>query len=233
MIFFNNLRKSPTCLLFIVSEAIFYIQFYYCVYLFISFTVISVFLSLYKSNKAFSTTMQSSVVSLTSSQKELLAEADRFDSASERVSTIDAMREASQDNKVVLMENANKEALALEQQKTSLVQRLSEAAQENPSRSDDFEERIHIVRDAATTAVNTVKETADEAVNLIDSMASESANGALFLLMGEAIAVESLLGPIFILFSVVARLYSNPAFRAAFQFFCVNCVRKLGTIITK
>ena len=67
--------------------------------------------------------------------------------------------------------------------------------QENPSKSSDFEEKIHLIKDAKDQALATLAETKETTLELIDDVKSS----IVLLILGEGILAEAVLGPFFVL----------------------------------
>lgn len=157
-----------------------------------------------------------STVPLSASQKQLLEDANNYDAnATRNISTVDKLREASNDDTTVLNANVKAETASLEQVHKSLADRLEAAKLENPSRSDDFEGWAHAIKDARDIAISQLKETAEVALDQIDS---ENSSQAIVLIIGESIVAEAILAPLFMLVSVALQLYSNRTFRHHIKF---------------
>nr|YP_010736542.1 NADH dehydrogenase subunit 4 [Stagonosporopsis vannaccii]WEM32289.1 NADH dehydrogenase subunit 4 [Stagonosporopsis vannaccii] len=155
-----------------------------------------------------------SSVPLSDADKSLLKEADDYyDNAAKETSSLTEVQRASNNNKESIEANINSEKASVEATYTNLNQKLEAAKSSNPSHADDFEERIHLIKDAKQEAINALNETKQTALELIDDQNST----VILLMVGEGIVAESLIGPCFIFVSTVLKLYSNKAFRYAFK----------------
>jgi NADH-ubiquinone oxidoreductase chain 5 len=232
-----NTGSVTTYALYITTSIVIYMLSYSYVNtnIFIISILLATCLVLYNTHEPFSTSMQSSVIDTKAKEDNLIAEADKFDSCVERISSIDSMREASQDNKEVLMSNAEAEAAQIEGTKDRLVGELIQASVNNPDRADDFEERIHVVKDAATDAANQIMETAREAVDLIDSAVqeSDSDSAVVFLILGELALADVFSGFFVIVLNLVTKYYFNLNFRYLLKTVYLGCKCELKTKLSK
>jgi len=155
-----------------------------------------------------------SSVPLSAAHKELLNKADDFNSNVEKeVSSINEMRYASNNNKAVLEDNVRKEEATIRETYSELTSELRSAMTENSSKAPEFEEKIHVIKDAYNKALSTLEETKEVALDLIDDNSSD----AVLFIVGQGILAESLVGPFFVFVSTALKLYSNKPFRYAFK----------------
>lgn len=225
-----------TYALYITTSVVVYMFFYSYVNtdLFILSILLAICLALYNNNKSFSTSLQSSFVNNRDAQDKLIAEAERFDSCKERISSVDAMRESSNDNEETLMANSESEIESIKLARDSLVERLQEATAQAPERSDDFEEKIYTVKDAAAEAVEDLKETAKTAVELIaEDKLSESVDSAVLLILGDIALVDFISGFFVIVVNIVTKIYFNLNFRNNLKTLYLIYKSELTRIITK
>lgn len=195
--------------------------------LFISVTVVTIIIAIYSApildGLAYGVSLllyssdilvAASSVPLSDADKSLLKEADDYyDNAAKETSSLTEVQRASNNNKESIEANINSEKASVEATYTNLNQKLEAAKSSNPSHADDFEERIHLIKDAKQEAINALNETKQTALELIDDQNST----VILLMVGEGIVAESLIGPCFIFVSTVLKLYSNKAFRYAFK----------------
>ena len=153
----------------------------------------------------------------------LIKEADDFyDNASREVSSSNEMKRAANNDPAVLADNATAEKSTIETTHANLKSRLDTAIVEDPSRASDFEERIHLIKDARDEALSVLSETKTTAIELLNNANSDS---IVVLILGEGILVESLLGPLFVLVSTAFKLYCNKPFRYVFKFWLSTFIR--------
>ena len=155
-----------------------------------------------------------SSVPLSDAHDDLIKKADKFNEDAERqVSSINEMRYASNNNREVLEDNVRKEEADIRETHAEIASDLRSAMAQDPSRASEYEDKIHVIRDACSRALTTLQETKDTALELMDDNASD----AVLFIVGQGILAESLVGPFFVFVSTVLKLYSNKPFRYAFK----------------
>ena len=147
-----------------------------------------------------------SSVPFTTQEQELLDKADSFDqTVMQNTSSVAALREQSQDNVAVLnatVEQQTQQILATEQK---ISAELQQAMANNPASADQFEEKIHVIADAATEAISELKGAADVAVEQIAQ--NQPISEAILLIMD--LAVIDSLAYFLVVFSVLLQFYLN------------------------
>ncbi|KAJ8117916.1 hypothetical protein OPT61_g995 [Boeremia exigua] len=97
-----------------------------------------------------------SSVPLSTEHDSIIKEADAYyANASKEVSSINELRRASDNDPSLLEKNVDKEISTIRDTSAELTFKLESAKLQAPSRADDFEERINLVKDASTEATNT------------------------------------------------------------------------------
>ena len=143
---------------------------------------------------------------------QLSAKVDQFDKKINEISSIKDLREKSYDDIELLNKQVEEEKGKIVQEKNQLTSELNQAATIDPSVKDDVEEKIQIVKDACTAAVEELDAAAEEAREMIVDGHGSLISEALFLVVGTDIFVLSL-------FSALYKLYKLNFFSVAYTIY--------------
>ncbi|RYE14518.1 MAG: hypothetical protein EOP34_06340 [Rickettsiales bacterium] len=146
------------------------------------------------------------------SYNQLSAKVDKFDKKIDEISSIKDLREKSCDNIDLLNKQVEEERANILQEKNELTSELKEAVTRDASLKDDVEEKIQIVKDSCTVAVQELDAAATEAREMIEDGHGSLINEALFLVVGNDIFVLPL-------FSALYKLYKLNFFSVAYTLY--------------
>lgn len=177
--------------------------------------------------------MQSSFGGGSSRDSNIQREVDAFDNREDTVPNAKSMAENAQNIKENVFSNSHVERTDILQTENRLVSELTELAARNPQRADDHNSNIDVVRDAATEAIKKLDENTNSALEYIDQLKYEQSNQVLFLIIGETVLAECLLGFFVIVLNLVTKFYFNVTFRNTFKLFYTVYRCKLTNIVTK
>ena len=146
------------------------------------------------------------------SYDKISAKVDKFDNKIDEISSIKDLREKSGDDIDVLNRQVEEERAKILQEKNELTSELKEAVTRDASLKDDVEEKIQIVKDSCTVAVQELDAAATEAREMIEDGHGSLINEALFLVVGNDIFVLPL-------FSALYKLYKLNFFSVAYTLY--------------
>jgi len=146
------------------------------------------------------------------SYDKISAKVDKFDNKIDEISSIKDLREKSGDDIDVLNRQVEEERAKILQEKDELTSQLKQAAVRDPSLKDDVEEKIQIVKDSCTVAVDELDAAATEAREMIEDGHGSFVNEAIFLVVGVDLFI-------FPFFSALYKLYRLNFFSVAYTLY--------------
>jgi NADH-ubiquinone oxidoreductase chain 4 len=144
---------------------------------------------------------------------QLSEKVDKFDEKISEISSIKDLREKSCDNIDLLNKQVEEERAMILQEKNELTSELKEAVTKDASLKDDVEEKLQIVKDACTVAVQELDAAAEEAREMIEDGHGSLVDEGLLLVVGTDIFVLPL-------FSAFYKLYKLNFFSVAYTIIC-------------
>ena len=143
---------------------------------------------------------------------QLSEKVDKFDEKISEISSIKDLREKSCDNIDLLNKQVEEERAMILQEKNELTSELKEAVTKDASLKDDVEEKLQIVKDACTVAVQELDAAAEEAREMIEDGHGSLIDEGLLLVVGTDIFVLPL-------FSAFYKLYKLNFFSVAYTIY--------------
>jgi len=143
---------------------------------------------------------------------QLSEKVDKFDEKISEISSIKDLREKSCDNIDLLNKQVEEERAMILQEKNELTSELKEALTKDASLKDDVEEKLQIVKDACTVAVQELDAAAEEAREMIEDGHGSLIDEGLLLVVGTDIFVLPL-------FSALYKLYKLNFFSVAYTIY--------------
>jgi NADH-ubiquinone oxidoreductase chain 4 len=138
---------------------------------------------------------------------------EKFDGKISEISSIKNLRENSCDNIDLLNKQVEQERANILQEKDELTSELKEALTKDSSLKADVEEKLQIVKDACTVAVQELDAAAEEAREMIEDGHGSLVDEGLLLVVGTDIFVLPL-------FSAFYKLYKLNFFSVAYTIIC-------------